>query len=197
MLIGDTTMLEASLGSYATTVADRWWRMWLAKLGIDVGDAPVPDADRALVDDLLTVLTTTEIDMTLFFRSLPDVAAFDGSATDRALVDPLLPACYAPDEITGDVLAGLARWLRRWHRRLDVSDPRPAMDLVNPRFVLRNYLAQVAIDASEAGDHTVLTELHDTLRRPYDDQPGRERFAEKRPEWARQRPGCSMLSCSS
>jgi len=135
--------------------------------------------------------------MTLFFRALPDVAAVDRSATDRSLVEPVLGAAYAPEEVTGDVLAGLAGWLRRWRDRLDVDDPRPAMDAVNPRFVLRNYLAQLAIDAAAEGDDSVIHELHDTLRRPYDEQPGRERFAQKRPEWARERAGCSMLSCSS
>jgi uncharacterized protein YdiU (UPF0061 family) len=53
------------------------------------------------------------------------------------------------------------------------------------------------IEATEAGDRTQLPELLEVLRHPYDLQPGKERFAEKRPEWARHKPGCSMLSCSS
>ncbi len=80
---------------------------------------------------------------------------------------------------------------------IDHQERQRAMDRINPKYVLRNYLAQTAIDKAEKGDFSRITQLLDLLRRPYDDQPEKGKFAEKRPEWARHKPGCSMLSCSS
>jgi uncharacterized protein YdiU (UPF0061 family) len=159
------------------------------------------EGDEPLVARLVDLLQRTEVDQVLFFRDLARVPA-GVDAPDDALLAPLAGAWYRPEEVAGELRADLAAWLRDWGRRagaggLADEERRRRMDAVNPRFVLRNYLAQEAIDAAEAGDTALLWELLDALRRPYDEQPGRERFAARRPEWARSRVGCSMLSCSS
>jgi uncharacterized protein YdiU (UPF0061 family) len=68
----------------------------------------------------------------------------------------------------------------------------------NPKYVLRNWMAQLAIDAAHNGDYSVCERLHQLLMSPYDEQPEQqEEWFQKRPEWARSKIGCSMLSCSS
>ena len=71
------------------------------------------------------------------------------------------------------------------------------MNRVNPKYVLRNYLAQQAIEQAEKGDYAMLHQLYRVLQKPYDEQPQESELANKRPEWARNKAGCSMLSCSS
>ena len=122
--------------------------------------------------------------------------------TDEALMAPLAEAWYRPEQLTDGYRERLGRWLCRYLDRLGEEGEAPSvrrrrMDAVNPKYVLRNYMAQEAIDKAEKGDFSRVHELLELLRAPYDEQPGKERFAAKRPEWARHRPGCSMLSCSS
>ncbi|MFL6580162.1 MAG: protein adenylyltransferase SelO [Burkholderiales bacterium] len=153
------------------------------------------DEDELLMQELQSLLQKNEIDMTLFFRALSEI---DVDAPDPA---PLDPAFYDPDK-RQQALPALGAWLGRYAARAR-RDARPhaerraSMQSVNPRYVLRNYLAQEAIDRAEQGDNSGIRDLLDVLRHPYSDQAGREPFARRRPDWARNRAGCSMLSCSS
>jgi len=117
-------------------------------------------------------------------------------------MQPLMPAYYVPEQLDSAYQARLGDWLRRYSKRL-ASDTesdearRRCMNAVNPNYVLRNYLAQLAIDKASAGDYSMVRQLLNVLRHPYDEQAEHKQFAAKRPDWARQRAGCSMLSCSS
>ena len=200
-LMGDPAPLEQALTDYSRRFEEGWQAAMAAKLGLKAFAA---DTDTALVQDLLGLLAEVETDMTLFYRHLAEIPA--GTADDRpateTLAAPLMVALYRPDQATAAYLEHLGSWLDRYRARLrhdglDDRERQQRMDAVNPKYVLRNYLAQLAIDDIAAGNFSLTRELLDVLRHPYDEQPGRERFAEKRPEWARHRPGCSMLSCSS
>ena len=93
-------------------------------------------------------------------------------------------------------------WLSQYAQRvqqskLSASERLATMQSHNPRYVLRNYMAQEAIDLAENGDSSRILTLLTLLKNPYTMQTGMEQFEQKRPDWARQKAGCSMLSCSS
>jgi uncharacterized protein YdiU (UPF0061 family) len=183
--------LYAGLDRYVRELTKRNRENIAAKLGL----VECRDEDIELMRSLQTLLQEAEVDMTLFFRGLADVSA------DSPALDPMREAFYDADKMR-QAEPAFAEWLARYAERVK-SDSTPAearrtqMNAVNPRYVLRNYLAQLAIDRAEQGDYTGITELLDVLRRPYHDQPGADNFAQRRPDWARNRAGCSMLSCSS
>jgi len=198
--------IEAALELYAEVYADEQRRMLAAKLGL----AGLEAEDVALCEELFVLLQAHETDYTLFFRGLgaalvanQDLAGEVGPAAWAALAGAFYPADGQAEALLAPELrARWEAWLVRYFARgrAERSAPeerRRAMDAVNPLYVFRNYLAQEAIDAAEAGDLGLVEALMDTLRRPYTVQEGRERFAQRRPDWARRRPGCSMLSCSS
>jgi uncharacterized protein YdiU (UPF0061 family) len=186
--------LEAGLDAFLRTYDEAYERMMADKFGFVHAD----DAAQSLMREGFGLLYDTHADFTRFFRAL-------------AALPDVLPAEASPRTLLGDVFYGdavdthaerLGLWLRRWHARVSASGEAPSargarLDAVNPRYVLRNWMAQEAIDLAEQGDLSRVHELLDLVRRPYDVQPDRERYDANRPDWARHKPGCSMLSCSS
>ena len=179
--------LEAGLEVYGNVYQESFSRALAQKLGLAAFDQ---EGDEALLSELFQVLNGVETDFTLFFRGLAAVR-------EESLAAPLLPAFYA--EPGAAHLARLEGWLRAWLARAagPAEERARRMNTVNPKYVPRNYLAQQAIDAMTAGDPSVLERLMQVLERPYDEQPGNDDLAGRRPEWARNKPGCSALSCSS
>ncbi|MEM7467852.1 MAG: YdiU family protein [Pseudomonadota bacterium] len=199
-LVEEAEPLQKALGGYAKTYDEEYPRMMAAKLGLQKF---IPESDKNLIEHLEEILQLTETDMTVFFRQLTNLnKASAVSEDDSVAVELIDSAYYLPSDVTGKKLSRMANWLRAYQRRL-LTDAqtdaarRQGMNQVNPKYVLRNYLAQLAIDKSEQGDHGLIADLLETLRHPYDEQPDNEIHAAKRPDWARTRAGCSMLSCSS
>ena len=191
--------LQEILKHYAEFYNASWQKMMATKLGLSEFKG---EQDEALVMDLLNCLKLVETDMTIFFRQLIHINAADQPKSDDELLTPLVNAYYIEDQLNDSYKSKMTDWLRRYCQRLaadKLSNPDriKLMNSVNPKYVMRNYLAQLAIDKSAEGDHSLVNEIHEVMKKPYDEQAGKEKFAEKRPDWARNRPGCSMLSCSS
>jgi len=198
-LIEQVEPLEAILNDYATNYQTKWQTMRAQKLGLN---AYLDDSDHELNQELQSVLLLAETDMTIFYRKLADISCENCDQTDEQLLALMHDAYYAPDALTRENKQQICAWLRRYQQRVQqdkTSDKvrKQQMNAVNPKYVLRNYLAQLAIDKAEQNDFSMVNQLLELLRHPYDEQPEMEHYAAKRPDWARNRPGCSMLSCSS
>jgi uncharacterized protein YdiU (UPF0061 family) len=180
----DEKALQEGLTLFADTFQEGWNRALAAKLGLAALDRP---GDEALVSGLFRALAAAETDFTLFFRHLAEPT-----------MDSLRPAFYTPRPSDDP----LVTWLEQYNARLrEESVGRQervgTMNKANPKYVFRNYLAVQAIEAMGQGDTSVLERLMQVLRRPYDEHPQHAELAARRPDWARDRAGCSALSCSS
>jgi serine/tyrosine/threonine adenylyltransferase len=188
-VFGSVEPLQEGLQCYVDAYAEADRANIAAKLGL----LECRDEDVAMMQSLYEWMAASEVDMTLFFRTLSDL----GPATPDHFSD-----AFYDDAKRERGWSDLCDWLDRYRQRLSSdaqSDEqrRTRMRLSNPKYVLRNWLAQQAIDKAHEGDESEIHALLEVMRRPYEDQPGMERFASRRPDWARNRAGCSMLSCSS
>ncbi|WP_281915399.1 protein adenylyltransferase SelO [Caldimonas thermodepolymerans] len=180
-LIGDTDAALAALEPYRTVFPARLEALMRSKLGL----ATEGPGDRELVDDLLRLMAEERTDYTIAFRRLARFSSAEG----------------ADNHEVRDLFVDRARfdaWAARYRERLrrEHSDDRERaarMNRVNPKVVLRNHLAEVAIRQAQAGDPGEVQRLLAILERPYDEQPEHEAYADLPPAWAQ----TIEVSCSS
>jgi uncharacterized protein YdiU (UPF0061 family) len=172
----------AALDTFQPTFAAHYGALMRRKLGLIEAHA----ADADLVLQLLDILAANAVDYTNFFRRLSD---FD-------------PAPVARNEALRDLFiepAAFDEWAASYRARLllepgDAAERKRQMDAVNPKYVLRNYLAQQAIAAAvEQRDYAELERLRDCLRRPFDEQSEMSAYAAPPPAWGKR----LVVSCSS
>ncbi|MBX9768016.1 MAG: YdiU family protein [Bdellovibrionales bacterium] len=171
--------LSENLEVFRSAFISGWERMMTQKLGLQ-------QFQTTLVQELDQLLRLSEADMTLFYRALADI--LEGGA---------LPDVFY-SELTPELKVRWEGWLNLWRKNLKaipLNALKAEMNLVNPAFILRNYLAQEATDALMIGDRSKLDLLERAIRRPYEIVD--PNLCKKRPDWAKSRAGCSMLSCSS
>lgn len=182
-LIGESDLALAALETYKTAYAQAMLQRWSAKLGLHTRDA----ADQALIDDLLKRMAADKADFTITFRRL---AAFDSApgASNTALRDLFL------DREAFDAWA--VRYAERLRHESSIDAERGLrMNRVNPQFVLRNHLAEVAIKNAQAGDFGEVDRLLKVLQQPFDESPAGATASDAGfpPDWAQ----TIEVSCSS
>lgn len=201
-LINDVEPLQAALESYRAEYERCSQSDAAAKLGLSQFD---PAQDQGLTEQLLACFRSIETDMTIFYRNLAQLNVDDVSHyTDSHYVDIVRGSFYADPSAQTEMQ--WANWMRLYAARLQQdyvvagnthAQKVARMNAANPKYVLRNYLAQQAIDKAIQGDYSEVAKLLKILHKPYDEQPEYQDYFAKRPEWARHKAGCSMLSCSS
>jgi uncharacterized protein YdiU (UPF0061 family) len=172
--------LRQALGLFLPLYEAQYLDRMRRRLGLTTAE----DDDKVLLERLLGLMQNSGVDYNLFFRRLgnqPAVVAVSELRDD--FVDLL-----GFDQWAADYLARVAREGHGEERERQVR-----MHAVNPLYVLRNYLAQKAIDAAERGDYEEVRQLHKVLTRPFEEQPGMQRYAERPPEWGKH----LEISCSS
>lgn len=194
-LINDAKPLEAILNDFESDYKNEYLGMMRNKLGLKI----VRDEDAALIENLTELLQEIETDMTIFFRNLGELQKMDSGII---AFDKIAAAFYDQKNIGDSILENWHTWLGHYINRineevLEDAERKAQMNAVNPKYVLRNYMAQLCIDDADKGDYSLLNELFELLKKPYDEQPDSQKWFAKRPDWARDKVGCSMLSCSS
>jgi uncharacterized protein YdiU (UPF0061 family) len=172
---------RAALNEYGETFASEYMRLMCIKLGL-----PFEEQSSPLVTDLLDLLAQNRVDYTIFFRSL---AQFDSSvgARNARLRDQFL------------MREAFDAWAERYSealRSVGSEDQGRAeqMNRVNPKYVLRNYLAEIAIrKARDERDYTEIERLRSILANPFDEQAEFNDYSQEPPDWAKE----IAVSCSS
>ena len=175
----DETQIKAALAHYRPSLIGHYSSLMRSKLGLQNAD----DNDQQLISELLELMQASAADFTNTFRQLGTVSIND---QQHPLRDTFV------DRESFDA------WLEKYQQRLksegiDEAERQQAMAAVNPKYVLRNYLAQQAIDKAEVGDYKELEQLAEILSKPFDEQPEFEDYAKMPPDWGKR----ISVSCTS
>jgi len=193
-LINEEEPVKNIVQDFRIQYTERYMKMMKSKLGLFESD----DDDAGLIVDLEKMLQISEIDMTIFFRNIASIYA---TSDQNECMQVIKPAIY-DEAVTEEIKNSIILWCVKYQARLKTEkmtheERKQKMNAINPKYVLRNYMAQMAIDNAEKGNLDLIYTFYDMLKRPYDEQPEYENWFAKRPDWAREKIGCSMLSCSS
>ena len=183
-LIGDSDAALAALEPYKTAFMNSFMAKMRAKLGLTTAQS----ADQSLIDDLLKLMAKDKCDFSITWRRLANFDSNSGARNDS--VRDLFIDREAFDAW------GLSYRSRLQAEASDDGLRKLAMNKVNPKYILRNHLADIAIQRAKLGDFSEIQKLNELLRRPFDEQsddPANAAYADFPPDWAQH----LEVSCSS
>lgn len=193
-LVEEAEPFERILNQYKIDFEVQYLNMMRGKIGL----VQQLETDADLIARLEALLLKYETDMIIFFRKLCDYQ----KGMSKEGFDLISEAFYNAEDLPETLKMAWLKWFEDYNQRLQTETANDAhrseaMKRVNPKYVLRNYMAQLAIDNANKGNYGLIDELFQLLKNPYNDQTENEKWFARRPEWARHKVGCSMLSCSS
>lgn len=192
-LIKDEEGLKTILYDFKVNYYQKYQDMMLQKMGL----FEASENDKEIITETEALLELLQADMTLFFRKLSGINT-NSNENDWKEIFRYTSYIETVDRYLTQIISWGSKYRERLKsEKLNDEERKEKMNVVNPKYVLRNYMAQMAIEQAEKNNYVLLHELHEMLKRPYDEQPEYEKWFAKRPDWAKEKIGCSMLSCSS
>ncbi len=189
----DAKAFESLLMDFQSKFDEAYLKMRLEKLGLYT----TTDSDAEFVSLLDDLMESSQVDYTLFHRQLAGYVYRDQDTTKNPL-GACENAFYSVDGLSKKQLQAWKNWFASYTERLaeesvDDSIRRKRMNGVNPKFILRNYMLQEAIDEAEKGSYQLIDDFYQMLQKPYEDQTKFEIWYAKKPLES----GAAALSCSS
>jgi uncharacterized protein YdiU (UPF0061 family) len=181
------------------TYDDVFWTKYYTMLGNKIGlDEVRFEEDITLFTELEKMLVSVQPDMTIFYQLLINFSPGSEMNNREEIINHFKESFY--DELSTGQADNLYSWTQMYIKRrsqntISSEEAIERMKTTSPRFILRNYLLHKAIEDLEKGDDTLFLKLQNAIKEPYSGKF--DEFFEKRPSWASQKAGCSMLSCSS
>ncbi|QNF31545.1 YdiU family protein [Adhaeribacter swui] len=191
ILFPDTDQLVAALDTYEPIYVQQYQTMMANKLGLDA----VRPEDGVLISEFENMLAQVKPDMTIFYQLLIDLPQ---QLNESEILNYFKDSFYKePDSDKSTALYNVIQKYeqRRQTNAIPEEEAKERMRAHNPRFILRNYLLHQAIEELEQGNSQLFEKLQAAIKEPY--SRNHDAFFAKRPAWASQKAGCSMLSCSS
>jgi len=191
-LFEETKELQEALDSFRDSYSGHYFRMMAGKLGLD----QLTEEDTDFITRFDKMLASLKPDMTIFYQLL--IGLPSDADNKEQMISHFGESFYSePDASQQEELFEIMKaYLARVQRNTISAEERvQKMKQSNPRFILRNYLLHQAIEELQNGEQTLFRQLQEAIKEPYSDK--HDQFFAKRPDWATQKAGCSMLSCSS